>query len=63
MMKMPKIVYEFRGINRKKTLIINKKDIQAVMNALDHYKDNPFTEEYKYYLDSLRSKFLMLGEW
>jgi len=60
----PRFVKIFKEINMKKELILEKKDIKAIMNALEFYKDSqPFKPEYKVYLKYLRSCVLQLEDW
>ena len=63
-MKEAKVIFDFKKINRSKQLVLKTKEIEAVMNALESYRlNNKFKDEYKLYLDELRTSFLMLGEW
>lgn len=51
----------FKEIQDKKSMPITNKDIEAIRNALKHYKDeNPFTDAYKAYLNELADKVNML---
>jgi hypothetical protein len=63
-MKDAKVLFNFKEINRTKQLVLRRKELEAIMNALEDYRlKHPFKQEYKLYLDELRSSFLMLGEW